>query len=339
MEPDFDEAVRHDPGEHVPPPAMTSDILELVNASYAETDAIPDPEAKERVSADRQLPASGMQTHFEYTVHAHFRLLHRLLGGAGKVRFFFDLDDTIRAACLSAFKSEIREGKADAFFVRIDKDLTVDERLKLVRQSKDQFNQLRASLNRPELDDWKIRVMLMAEKLRAMPKKHGGRREPWIKFPEHTMGEPKKAICYLTDRSDYGLARMAIIHSRASLHSIDRYFMQLRRLLSLLERPISTPSNAGRVWRGYSPYRPERIQQLLDIYRVYYNYVAKGKDKKTPAMRIGMAKGRIRIEDILYFGLKVPPVGQVSGAGAPSKPAPAGREPTLIGNSSSLSPA
>jgi hypothetical protein len=52
-----------------------------------------------------------MQTHFECTVHAHFRLLRRLLGRAGKVRFFFDLDDTIRAACLSTFKGEIREGK------------------------------------------------------------------------------------------------------------------------------------------------------------------------------------------------------------------------------------
>jgi hypothetical protein len=91
-------------------------VLELVDLGYVETDAIPDPEAKERMSADRQLPASGMQTHFEYSVHAHFRLLRRLLGGTGKVRFFFDLDDTIRAACLSAFKSEISEGKVDAFF-------------------------------------------------------------------------------------------------------------------------------------------------------------------------------------------------------------------------------
>jgi hypothetical protein len=83
-------------------------VLELVDLGYVETDAIPDPEAKERMSADRQLPASGMQTHFEYTVHAHFRLLRRLLGRAGKVRFFF--------ACLSAFKSDISERKVDAFF-------------------------------------------------------------------------------------------------------------------------------------------------------------------------------------------------------------------------------
>ena len=76
----------------------------------------------------------------------------------------------------------------------------------------EQFDQLRVSLNRPDLDKWKIRVMLMAEKLRAVPTKRGRRSESWIEIPEHTMGEPKKGIRYLTDRSDYGLARMAIIH-------------------------------------------------------------------------------------------------------------------------------
>jgi hypothetical protein len=46
---------------------------------------------------------------------------------------------------------------------------------------------------------------------------------------------------------------VAVIISKASLHGIDRYFMQLRRMLSMLERPISTPSNAQRRWYGYAP--------------------------------------------------------------------------------------
>ena len=94
---------------------------------------------------------------------------------------------------------------------------------------------------------------------------------------------------------------MAVVFARASMHAIDRYFMQVRRLLMALERPIHTPSNDGRVWRGYSPYDPARVQKLLDIYRCYYNFVKKGRDRKTPAMRLGLAKGPIRIEDILYF--------------------------------------
>src|SRR3546814_14352018 len=88
---------------------------------------------------------------------------------------------------------------------------------------------------------------------------------------------------------------------RASLHAIDRFFMQIRRLIMMLERPISTPSNDGRVWRGYSAYNPRIIQKLLDIYRVYYNYVAVGEDKRTPAMRLGLAMGLVTLETILYF--------------------------------------
>ena len=91
----------------------------------------------------------------------------------------------------------------------------------------------------------------------------------------------------------------AVVREELSEH-IDRYFMQLRRRVRPLERPIATPSNAGRVWHGYCPYNPKIIQQLLDIYRTYYNYVEPGRDKKTPAMRIGIARGKVRIEDILY---------------------------------------
>lgn len=303
MEPDLDLAIKTDPGFV---PGGKLDILDQVDDGHREIEALPDPEAKERVNRHRQLPVSGMQVHFAYTVHAHFRLLRRMIAGAGKIRFFFDQDDTLRAACISAFKQEIAEGKADAFFVKIDKTLTVDQRRQLVRASKRRFDAVRATMKKLNLSDWRIRILLMEEVLSRLPFKKGGRRDPWVKFPEHTMGEPEKAVCHLTDRSDYGLRHLAIVQSRASLHSIDRFFMQVRRLLSLMERPIATPSNVGRVWRGYSPYRPERIQQLLDIYRVYYNYVAAGKDRKTPAMRIGLAKGRVRIEDILYFGVREP---------------------------------
>src|SRR3546814_7354819 len=72
----------------------------------------------------------------------------------------------------------------------------------------------------------------------------------------------------------------ANLMKRASLHAIDRFFMQIRRLIMMLERPISTPSNDGRVWRGYSAYNPRIIQKLLDIYRVYYNYVAVGEEDR-----------------------------------------------------------
>lgn len=331
LEPDLKEALAHDPGPRVPPPP-TMDALGQVTSRYGENEAIPDPEAKERLDVVKRLPVSGMQAHYAYTVHAHFRLLRRLIGNAGKIRFYFDQDDTLRAACISAFKGEIAAGRTDAFFVKIDKGLTVDERRKRVESTRVRYMQERLKRQQPDLSDWKLRILLIEEELGKPPSKRGGRQYPWLVFPENTMAEPDKAVCYLTDRSDYGRRRLAILHSRASLHAIDRFFMQVRRLLSMLERPIATPSNAGRTWHGYSPYNPRRVQQLLDIYRVYYNYVAataprpknrkKGDPKRkpgevkslpprrrgatTPAMRLGLARGRVRIEDILYYGEKTP---------------------------------
>lgn len=81
------------------------------------------------------------------------------------------------------------------------------------------------------------------------------------------------------------------LHNKASLHAIDCFFVQVRRRLSILERPISTSSRAGRTWYGYSAYNPETIVKILGIFRTFYNYCLAGQDGKTPAMRLGLAKG------------------------------------------------
>lgn len=46
---------------------------------------------------------------------------------------------------------------------------------------------------------------------------------------------------------------------------------------------------------------PERILKVIEIYRTVFNDVGAGEDGRTPAMRPGLAEGRIRLEDIIYF--------------------------------------
>ncbi len=43
------------------------------------------------------------------------------------------------------------------------------------------------------------------------------------------------------------------------------------------------------------------VGKLLDIFRVFYNFVEVEKNKQTPAMRLELAKGKIMIEDIIYY--------------------------------------
>ena len=300
--PDYETAKIDDPAGVPSRLSDTGDVRADVVASYDEMAAIADPEAKERAPTTTALPTSCAQVHFEYTVHAHFRLLRRMLGDVGKIRFFMDQDDTLRAGCISTYVEEMRAGRADAFYVKIDKGLNVDQRNRLASQSMAHFKKFKDSIGRPGMSDWWVRVLLLEVEIQSAMEQLSPR-DRWVVYPESTQAEPLKAVCWLTDRDGVAvpLRQMAIVFARASMHAIDRYFMQVRRLLMALERPIHTPSNDGRVWRGYSPYDPTRVQKLLDIYRCYYNFVKKGRDHKTPAMRLGLAKGPIRIEDILYF--------------------------------------
>lgn len=273
---------------------VTADIA----VAYEELKNRADVEAGVTQTFDTQLPSQGMQVHSEYTLYGHFFFLKRLLSGVEKLRFFMDQESGIRAACLAAFCDDIKARRVDAFYVRINKVLTVNERRRALATSRAEF--ARAKKQHPGLKDGEVELSLIKQRLQSMSA-IGKWSDRWLLHPFPSMSEPEKAICYLTDLGDYDPDHLGRLYAKASLHAIDRFFMQLRRRLSLLERPIATSSASYRTWYGYSPYNPEMVVKLLGIFRVFYNYVAVGEDKKTPAMRLGLAQAPIKIEDLLYF--------------------------------------
>jgi len=274
------------------PPGVVGDVT----TTYAELGLRDDVEVGDQPDYDTSLPARGMQIHSEYTLYGHFYFLERLFRGVGKVRFYLDQESGIRAACLAAFQQRIKAREIDAFYVRINKDLTVNERRLAKARADAAFDREKA--NFPSLTDWEVELQLIQQRIAALAA-IGKWNDRWLVHPFPSMSEPEKAACYLTDFGDYVPDQIARLYRRASLHAIDRFFMQLRRSISLLERPIQTASGARRIWHGYSPYNPEVVVKLLEIYRVYYNYVQIGEDGNTPAMRIGLATEPVRIEDLL----------------------------------------
>ena len=244
-----------------------------------------------------RLPANGMPIHAEYTLYAHFFLLKQFFSGAEKVRFFLDQDSGMRAACLGAFQQGIQDRRCDAYYVKINKTMTVDEKKQVLAQSRRIFRKMRQV--HPDLTDNELKLLLIKERMQSMAEM-GQWKDRWLTHPFPNMSEPEKAVCYLTDYDDYDKDHKAWLYNKASMHGIDRFFMQVRRRLSLLERPFAKASAGRRIWHGYSAYNPESIIKLLDIFRVYYNYCLKGKDGKTPAMRLGLAKGVVTQEDIIY---------------------------------------
>jgi transposase-like protein len=270
-----------------------------IESTYEEVAERDDVEVPEMLDENTQLPSRGMLVHSEYALYGHFFFLKKLLSGVEKVRFFLDQESGIRAACLSAFVDEIKQQRCDAFYVRINKDLTVDQRKRVLAENRKEWAVLKRE--HPDLSDSALKLMIIKERMKKV-RAIGKWQDRWVYHPFPNMSEPEKAVCYLTDNGQYDEDHIAWLYNKASLHAIDRFFMQVRRRISLLERPISTSSNPGRKWHGYSPYDPGMVIKLLDIFRVFYNYVEIGKDKETPASRLGLAKGKVDMEDILYFG-------------------------------------
>ena len=243
------------------------------------------------------LPKNGSQVHSEYTMYAHFMRLSHLISHADALRFYLDQEPAINRACCLAFDSSVKAGDCHALYVKINKELTVDQRRMMVKASEKLIEQVCEDngVTRNEA------TMLIAENsLERVVVNSSGKRE-WFYLPLDKIYECEKHVSFITDRSRLSLKSQSMSLLDASLHPIDIFFQVIRRRLSMLERPISTTSNHGRVWTGKSPYNPQIIAKLLQILRGYYNYCKKSdKDGKTPAERIGLAKGAVEIRKILY---------------------------------------
>ncbi|MFC7288214.1 hypothetical protein ACFQPC_09230 [Herminiimonas glaciei] len=246
-------------------------------------------------SANYRLPPQGIQIHAEYTMAAHFYYLNALTKNVDKIRFFLDQDTGMRTSCLGAFSDRIKDRSVDAFLVRIGKAYTTSKKMLLKAKSGTAFTKARNEC--PSLNKTEIERLLMRNSIEQM-QFIGESRDRWLMHPFPDMSEPEKAVCYLTDFEDYDLDHLASLYRKASLHSIDRFFMQLRRRISILERPFVS-SSSNRTWYGYAAYNPAVAIQLMETFRVVYNFVLIGKDGLTPAMRLGIVDRPMTLGDLL----------------------------------------
>ena len=274
-------------------------LAAIIEDAYEAAELRENTEVSETKDEDQKLPeAKGMQVHEEYSLYGHFQFLKQLLPAVGKLRFFLDQDSGMRAACIAAFADDITTRRVDAFFVRTAKEQTIDHKRRLIAQSRARFN--RHKSGNPLLSQVEIEVAMMKAEI-AKSVEIGKWLDRWCEHPLPTMSEPSKSMCWLTNFGDYDEDHQARLFLKASLAGIDNFFQRVRRSLNPLERPIATASRGGRTWYGYSPYNPAMMEKFLDIYRTMANFVEVGKDGKTPAMRLGLAKGIVPPENILYF--------------------------------------
>ncbi|MBE9550179.1 MAG: hypothetical protein IMF09_12300 [Proteobacteria bacterium] len=249
------------------------------------------------VNENLKRPSVGVQVRMDYTQFGHFYYLADLFQKVEKVRFFLDREPGIDAAVSSAFKNKVANSDVDAFFVSINKNLTVDQKKSLKAQGGK--NLKRFFDENPGLTQKEAEIEYLIEAISGLSIDELSKNR--ISHPTSNMNEPQKTIQWITPRLNYENEHVARLYRLASLHSIDRFFMLVRRRLSVFERPIASASNQNRSWYGYSAYNPEIGMKLLDIFRVYYNYSLMGKDKSVPAARIGIVNKPVSLEEILEF--------------------------------------
>jgi hypothetical protein len=160
----------------------------------------------------------------------------------------------------------------------------------------------------------------------------------WM-VPIQTMYEPDKMVGIVhqrrgLDAEDNQLLGLSLL-DRSSLHSADSVFAVLRKRISYFDRGGMSRAT-GTHYHPFQPYRPDMVQKMVDIARVYFNWCegrpfrlvrkfktlgeeladsghghmeegkkgeyrrAKREEYSTPAMRLGLARAPVRLETILY---------------------------------------
>ena len=136
----------------------------------------------------------GLLVHMPYTTYAHWYLLKRLLTGAGveRTQMHFDISSTSRAAFLCTFMHDVMDGRAHAFYVKYDKNFTVDERRAAVAKSRAIRSAERKKL--PPEERKKVDLIMMKRNL-AHGHRYGKWDDEWFEHPHPAMNEPHKAMC------------------------------------------------------------------------------------------------------------------------------------------------
>lgn len=256
----------------------------------------------------------GLHTQQSYTNIAHMHLLKNSLK-AKRFIFISDDDNSIKQSIFKVFANEFKEYNAVYFTSQYDKAL----------DRQDAFGE--SAKARTELEKWFQGTGAKANGMyeKAITKvQYDLLHHDFYKYkmvngiaiatsgtniyphPLPAIDEGRRYINLISPKGHISTDDISEMIVHSSTRTVDNFFQELRRHLNLLERPLVGARGVGKTYI-YANYNPKYAQQLITIYRTYYNflkprkYYNKSKRNITPAMRIGIANKVYKIRDIIYF--------------------------------------
>lgn len=245
------------------------------------------------------LPAAGSMLRYDVMQFAHAMRLRDHIGETdAPLIFVMDGDAGLKQSFATVFQPEISAGRAHLAVIDFDKAMTNDNRNRVVSDGRTDLCastgltptelSLIPSKYFAEISDEEVAVRLIGEPVGA-----------WFQYPFPTKSEPNKRVLLLTDHPGLDAREKAKLLRLATLRSVDSYFHRFRSNVRFASRPQVSTNGPGRVWARHHLYDPVVLSKLVEIYRFYHNWMEPGMDGETPAMRIGLARGRVYERDLL----------------------------------------
>jgi hypothetical protein len=274
-----------------------------------------DLDAAEPMVEGQQLPSRGVQVHADYLVHGHYHHLRHLLRGTSRLNFSLDEDSGLLAACMAAFTDRVRDRTATVVQVRIAKELSIDERRREIADTQKTFAAAVAALRNPVrlkadgLDEHRAATAVVAEEIRrlreASPEPERKLQRVWVKNPAPDAAEPRKFWRYVSDDGHLNDHDVAFLLRMSTLWPVDKVFAMLRRRVAMFEPPVSSIRRARRMWQIYAAYDPRMVVQMLEIFRVWHNWLWRSPhDGMTAAERLGLTARTVRKDHILGYDIR-----------------------------------
>ena len=254
----------------------------------------------------REQYIDGLQIKFTYTALAQFWHIRNALKYK-KLRIVSDKDNALISAIMRAFYDEIDNGCVHTFTCTIDKTLSKKEAYVGYLEGQDTVNIYKNAMS-CDYYDALISIMKMRMKAKnAMYRIKNGLLDvgSGIEYPAPYKDEGRRIVTPRTDLTSLDEDHIAAMLCKVDNRAINTFFNQIRRRISILERPLVGARSGGKSYI-YSNVNPKYAHYLVTILRTYLNYCipiryGKNEDKMTPAMKIGIAKKIYTIKDILYI--------------------------------------
>lgn len=254
----------------------------------------------------------GMHVDAKYTAIAHYWLIKEMIK-CKHWNFISDEDSSLINSVMRVFVDSISTKESHYFLCKVNSGLTKKEAynlhikasIKLKQWAKEngfkknelfnaQKQMIAEAIKSHNLYDYKNRKGLTA----------GKRSEILIEHPHPSIDEGVRHIGCITDISDKSIEEIAGYLARINSRSINTFFNQVRRSISILERPLTTSRHDKKSYI-YTNYNPKYAQYSVTILRTFYNfcwaYKSKDCELLTPAQRIGITNKQFEYKDIIYF--------------------------------------